>query len=230
MSTVIFSSSIAKKLWMGLTGLFLISFLLVHCGVNALVFMNDGGETFTIAAHFMGTNFLIRSMEIVLFVGLLVHIIDGLALYFQNRKARPVRYVKENAGASSTWYSRSMAILGTLLLLFLVVHLAHFWVKTRLTELSVIDHTILIDGHEYENLYGEMILVFENPIVVFIYVAGCIALAWHLLHGFKSAFQTLGLNHRRYNGLINTTGVLFSIIVPLVFAAMPVAMYLGLVK
>ncbi|MDZ4752044.1 MAG: succinate dehydrogenase cytochrome b subunit [Flavobacteriales bacterium] len=230
MSKGILSSSIAKKFWMGLTGLFLISFLIVHCAVNAMIFFNDGGLMFNKAAHFMGTNILIRTAEIVLFAGLLIHIIDGLLLYFQNRKARPVKYVKEKSSTSSKWYSRSMALLGTLILLFLIVHLAHFWVKTRITELDTSTPVMMNEGHELENLFSEMVLVFQSPLIVVIYVLGCISLAWHLIHGFKSAFQTFGLNHKRYNGLISMTGIAFSILVSLVFAAMPVSMYLGWIK
>lgn len=215
---------------MGLTGLFLITFLIVHCAVNAMIFFNDGGLMFNKAAHFMGTNILIRSAEIVLFAGLILHIVDGLMLYFQNRKARPVKYAKEKSSASSKWYSRSMALLGTLILLFLIVHLAHFWVKTRVTELTVTNPVMMNEGHELENLFAEMVLVFQNPLVVVIYVLGCISLAWHLIHGFKSAFQTFGLNHKKYNGLISTTGIAFSILVSLIFAAMPVSMYLGWIK
>ena len=215
---------------MGLTGLFLITFLIVHCAVNAMIFFNDGGLMFNKAAHFMGTNILIRSAEIVLFAGLILHIVDGLMLYFQNRKARPVKYAKEKSSASSKWYSRSMALLGTLILLFLIVHLAHFWVKTRVTELSVTNPVMMNEGHELENLFAEMVLVFQNPLVVVIYVLGCISLAWHLIHGFKSAFQTFGLNHKKYNGLISFSGLAFSILVSLVFAAMPVSMYLGWIK
>ena len=125
-------SSIGKKIIMGLTGLFLIVFLVVHCGVNALIFMNDGGVLFNEAAEFMATNILIRTMEIVLFLGILVHIFQGLYLVFENKKARPVQYSMTNGKANSKWYSRSMGILGSLLLIFLVIHMfyinfANFW-------------------------------------------------------------------------------------------------------
>jgi len=123
-----------------------------------------------------------------------------------------------------------MALLGTLILLFLIVHLAHFWVKTRITELDTSTPVMMNEGHELENLFSEMVLVFQSPLIVVIYVLGCISLAWHLIHGFKSAFQTFGLNHKRYNGLISMTGIAFSILVSLVFAAMPVSMYLGWIK
>ena len=123
MAKGIFGSSIMKKIWMSLTGLFLVSFLVIHCLINAMIFVNDGGMTFNKWAHFMGTNPIIRTMELVLFAGLIIHVVDGLMLYFQNRKARPVNYAYVKNSTSSKWYSRSMALLGTLILLFLIVHL-----------------------------------------------------------------------------------------------------------
>jgi succinate dehydrogenase / fumarate reductase cytochrome b subunit len=130
----LFTSTIGRKWLMGLTGLFLISFLLVHCGVNACIFFNDGGETFNMAADFMSTNWIIRTMEFVLFAGLLLHIFQGLYLWKFNTDARKKRYSVSGGSANSTWYSRSMGILGTLLLLFLVVHLKDFWITSRFTE------------------------------------------------------------------------------------------------
>src|ERR1700740_221135 len=126
-----FTSSIGKKFIMGLTGLFLITFLIVHCSINAMIFFNDGGQTFNHWAHFMGTNLIVRTMEIGLFAGLLLHIVQGLILWSQNSKARPVKYAVNDANSNSKWYSRSMGLLGTLLLLFLVIHLYHFWTPSR---------------------------------------------------------------------------------------------------
>jgi succinate dehydrogenase / fumarate reductase cytochrome b subunit len=225
MANGLFGSSLVKKYWMSLTGLFLISFLVVHCAVNATIFYNDGGMTFNKVAHFFGTNPIIRTMEIVLFIGLIVHIIDGLLLYFQNRKARPVKYAYEKPSASSTWYSRSMALLGTLLLLFLLMHLYHFWLRTRFTGLTIQQQHLIYEGHRYEDLFGEMKFVFSHAWVVILYVLGCISLFWHLLHGFRSAFQSLGINFTRYKNVIGFAGDTFSVIVPAIFVAMPVAMY-----
>ena len=214
---------------MGLTGLFLIIFLVVHAGINSMIFFNDNGATFNEWAHFMGSNVIIRTAEIGLFAGLLLHIVDGLLLYFQNRKARPVKYTYENASSSSKWYSRSMALLGTLLLLFLIIHMAHFWVKTRVTELSIDQKEMFIDGHAYENLYGEMVLIFTNPFIVVLYVLSCFALFWHLLHGFRSAFQSLGLGQHKYKETIALVGDAFSVLISVLFASMPIALYFGLV-
>src|SRR4029079_5937015 len=101
---------------------FLIAFLVVHATINGMIFWNDGGVTFNKWAHLFATNFFIRAMEIVLFLGLIVHIVDGLVLWAQNRGARPVKYVVERNSTNSRWYSRSMGILGTLILFFLVIH------------------------------------------------------------------------------------------------------------
>src|SRR5436189_3333753 len=97
-----FTSSIGKKLIMGLTGLFLITFMVVHCSINAMIFFNDNGETFNHWAHFMGTNLIVRTMEIGLFAGILLHIIQGLVLWAQNYKARPVKYELNKASSNST--------------------------------------------------------------------------------------------------------------------------------
>ena len=206
---------------MALTGLFLITFLVVHATVNAMIFWNDGGVTFNMVAHFFGSNILIRTMEIVLFLGLIAHIVDGLVLWNRNRAARPVKYAVEKGSANRTWYSASMGILGTLILLFLILHLWHFWVKSRITGL----HEYGLDAAQNENLFGAMVQTFESPIVVVIYVLGCFSLFWHLLHGFKSAFQSLGLNHKRYNPIIAFSGMAFSVIISVLFAAMPISMH-----
>lgn len=211
---------------MALTGFFLITFLVVHAGVNAMIFWNDGGVTFNMVAHFFGTNIIIRTMEIVLFLGLIAHVVDGLMLWRQNRAARPVKYAMEKGSASRSWYSASMGILGTLILLFLIVHLWHFWVKSRITGLDQWGH----DAAGQENLFAVMKETFSYGVAVVIYVLGCFSLFWHLLHGFKSAFQSLGLNHKRYNPIIAACGVAFSVIVPTLFALMPVSMYFGWIQ
>jgi succinate dehydrogenase / fumarate reductase, cytochrome b subunit len=152
-------SSITKKILMALTGLFLIVFLTIHCGINALIFFNDEGETFLHAAHFMGTNPLIRVMEIGLVVGFLVHIYDGLALWYQNKKARPQDYAHSKASANSSWYSRSMGLLGTLLLFFLIIHTSDFWIPNRANQFAT--------GEEL-NLFTKMQAEFQNGWVVLI--------------------------------------------------------------
>ena len=213
-------SSIGKKTVMALTGLFLISFLIVHVSINACIFFNDGGTTFNAAAHFMSHNPVIRIMEIGLFAGLIIHMVQSLMLTLANQKARPIKYSAYAGNQNSKWYSRSMGILGSLLLIFLVVHLANFWVPTKAS---------IINGTEH-NTFESMKVVFSNPLFVAIYLVGVGSLCYHLLHGFQSAFQTLGLNHKKYTPVIKHLGFWFSIIVSLLFASMPVTMFLGIIK
>jgi succinate dehydrogenase / fumarate reductase cytochrome b subunit len=220
-STKFLQSSLGKKLLMSITGLFLISFLLVHCTLNAFIFFNDGGASFNAGAEFMAHNPIIRIMEVVLFVGLILHMVQGLILTLQNNKARPIKYAVNNGKANSKWYSRSMGLLGTLLLLFLIIHLRNFWVVSRFTD-------EITSGKE--TLFNEMQKVFTNPIIVVVYLLGVISLGYHLMHGFQSAFQTLGWNHPKYTPVIKIIGKLFSIVIPFIFALMPIAMYFGWVK
>ncbi len=227
-----FTSSIGKKITMGLTGFFLISFLIVHCSINAMIFFNDGGQTFNHWGHFMGSNLLIRTAEIGLFVFLLIHIIQGLLLWKQNKSARPVKYIVTKPNENSKWYSRSMGLLGTLILIFLILHLYHFWTPSRfggIGNVRSLEETVLSDynNQPVHDLYKEMLMVFQNNLlVVIIYVLGVISLCWHLLHGFQSAFQTFGWNHKKYTPLIKLLGVGYSIIICLLFAMMPIAIYL----
>jgi len=221
-----FTSSIGKKFIMSLTGIFLISFLVVHVGVNACIWANDSGQMFNLASHYMGTTVVVRIVEVGLFAGLLLHIIQGYVLEVQNRSKRKTGYAVSYGNRGSKWYSRSMGLLGTLLLFFLLIHLAHFWVPSRFTELPSVEY----NGREVANQFAEMIRVFQNPVVVVIYVLGCISLLYHLLHGFQSAFRTLGVPNGKYISLIKNVGFGFAIIVSLAFAMMPISMYLGWVS
>ena len=214
----LFSSSIGRKFIMGLTGLFLITFLIVHCSVNACIFYNDGGKTFNTVAEFFSTNIFIRLMEIVLFIGLIMHIVQSYLLTQQNKKARPVAYAANNGSANSKWYSRSMGLLGTLLLIFLIIHLKDFWLKTRFI------------GLNEPTLFDEMKEEFSVLWVVVIYCLAQISLSYHLMHGFQSAFQTMGWNHPKYMPIIKKAGFWFAIIIPALFASMPIAMYLEYIK
>jgi succinate dehydrogenase / fumarate reductase cytochrome b subunit len=213
-------SSIGKKVLMGLTGLFLITFLIVHVSINSMIFANDGGQLFNQAAGFMAHNPIIRVVEIGLFLGLLSHVYLALKLTLDNNKARPVKYAVVNGNANSKWYSRSMGILGSLLLIFLVVHLANFWLPTK----------VAVFSHQEHDTFKELKVVFAEWYLVAIYLLGVIALCYHLLHGFQSAFQTLGLNHKKYTPMIKFIGAAFSIIVSVLFAAMPIVMHLGIIK
>jgi succinate dehydrogenase / fumarate reductase cytochrome b subunit len=221
-----FTSSVGKKLVMGFTGIFLILFLIVHVGLNACIWANDGGEMFNKGAHFMGANLVPRILEIGLFVGLILHIVQGYMLTLQNKKARSVGYAVAYKDGSK-WYSRSMAILGTLILIFLISHLSHFWLPNRSAQgLSL--------GGEID-LYAKMRETFSGNdgatiLTIFVYVLGCGALGFHLAHGFQSAFKTLGVHNKRYQQMLAAIGFGFSIIVCVAFAMMPLSFHFGWIQ
>jgi succinate dehydrogenase / fumarate reductase cytochrome b subunit len=226
------TSSVGKKLIMSLSGLFLIAFLVVHVGLNACVWAGDNGEMFNKSAHFMGNTVVIRIMEIGLFILFFIHIIQGYVLEAQNRSRRGQGYAVTLGNRGSKWYSRAMGLLGTLLLLFLIMHISHFWIGSRLGGIGNIQplSEVEYNGKMYHNQFAEMVRVFQNPLIVILYVLGCISLAYHLMQGFHSAFRTLGVRNRRYLNMLTNFGIGFSIIVSLTFAMMPISFYLGWVS
>ncbi len=220
-----FTTSIGKKLVMGFTGLFLISFLIVHVYINSMIFV--GRDAFNAAADFMGSTIIIRIMEIGLFAGIILHIVQGYALAQKNLATRSVRYEVKPGNKTSAWYSRSMGLLGTLILLFLVIHIAHFWVPSRVTHDL---NPVVVRDREMHDLYQRMVDVFQELWVVIVYLLGVFSLGWHLVHGFYSAFQTMGLTTHKYKKMIRNTGIVFTIVICLLFASMPVSMYMGWVN
>lgn len=225
----VFTSSIGKKIVMGLTGIFLILFLIVHVGINACIFAdvfnpNEDGEMFNKAAHFMGSTVLIRILEVGLFAGFFLHIIQGLVLELDNRKKRGQGYAVDLGNKGSKWYSRSMGLLGTILLLFLLIHWWHFWVPARISGHDELKD-VVYGGVEMHNMFNLMQFTFTQLWVVVLYVIACISLAYHLLHGFQSAFRTMGLGNKKWLSIVQAAGIGYSIIVPLLFALMPIAMY-----
>ena len=226
----VFTSSIGRKITMGLTGIFLITFLVVHVGINACIWANDGGEMFNKAAHFMGSMVVIRIIEFGLFLFIFIHIIQGLMLEISHRGKRGIGYAVNYGNRGSKWYSRSMGLLGTLLLLFLILHWTNFWIPSRFTGVKdEMGNTLsqTYNGVEMHDLYTLMKITFSDLWVVIVYVLGCISLAYHLAHGFQSAFRSLGVHNKRYNAMLTSIGYGFAIIVPLAFAMMPVSFYLG---
>jgi succinate dehydrogenase / fumarate reductase cytochrome b subunit len=171
----------------------------------------------------MGASLVIRLMEIVLFAGLITHIVQGYLVEVKNRKKRGQGYKIDLGNRGSKWYSRSMALLGTLILLFLVVHVAQFWVPSRITH----DLEPVTYGYtETHDLFLRMFEVFQNPLIVLLYLMGVASLAFHLFHGFHSAFRTMGVHNKKYLNLLKGLGFGFTIIICLLFALMPVSMYL----
>jgi succinate dehydrogenase / fumarate reductase cytochrome b subunit len=219
--TQLLTSTLGRKLIMALTGLFLILFLVVHLIGNLQLLHADGGQAFNIYAQFMTSNPLIKTVSYLNYTFILVHIIWALLLTIRNRKARGGEgyAVSKN---SSPWTSRNMGILGTFILIFLVIHLKGFWYEMHWGGIA----TATYDGKEVKNLYAVVDQAYAQGWYVGIYVFSMLMLAFHLWHGFSSAFQTLGLNHVKYNNVINVVGKAFAIIVPALFALIPVWMFL----
>lgn len=222
--TNLFSSTLGRKLLMALTGLFLILFLVVHLIGNLQLLKTDGGHAFNVYAKFMTTNPLIVTVSYVNYTCILVHVIWAILLTRRNSLARgPEGYaVSKN---SSTWTSRNMGILGTLILIFLVIHLQGFWYTMHWGPIDFV--TYEAGGEPVKDLYAVVDKVYQFPAWVILYVVSMGVLAFHLWHGFASAFQTLGMKHLKYNAAITFVGRSFAIIVPALFALIPIWMYLA---
>ena len=219
-SVGLFKSSLGRKYLMALSGLFLCTFLIVHCIGNMQLFKDDGGQAFNEYTYFMTHNPLIKIVAYVNYALILLHVINGFILLSANKKARPQAYANVDQSKSSTWSSRNMGILGTLILVFLIVHMRSFWFEMKFGSIPLINY----DGSEiaYKDMYKIVVEAFTQAWYVALYVICMIALAFHLFHGFQSAFQTFGINHHRYTPVIKVIGVgVFAIIIPALFAAMP---------
>ncbi len=204
---------------MALTGLFLVSFLIIHLIGNLQLLHNDGGKAFNIYAKFMTSNPVIKTVSYTLYASIVIHAVWALLLTLQNRKARGGSYAITNK--SSAWTSRNMGILGTIVLVFLVIHMRQFWAEMHWGSVPMATY----DGQEVKDLYTIVAFAFSEVAYVILYVVCMVALAFHLWHGFSSAFQTLGLNHLKYNGVINLVGRTIAIVIPAAFAWIPIAMF-----
>src|SRR5690554_8084165 len=158
------NSTLGRKLLMALTGLFLVIFLIGHVTGNMLLFKDDGGQAFNEYAKFMTTNQFIQVLSILTYVSVLAHVVVSILLTIRNRKARPIGYAERNASSNSSWSSRNMGILGTIILVFLAVHLQGFWYEMHWGDLPYVNY----DGEEYKDLYSIVVLAFQAVrIVVF---------------------------------------------------------------
>jgi len=279
--SALLSSSIAKKWWMSLTGLFLCLFLVGHLiGNLQLIFYSgeEGQRIFNEYAYFMTHNPLIKVMSYLTYFSILFHAIDGVFLTIQNKKARPIKYAYNKPQNNSSTPSRYMAVLGSAILIFIIIHMSNFWgvmhfdknMPLHTKEVALPDSTTLklylttngnylsqeqVDiknqtefyakdlnlklGEGYKDLHSLTAAFFghdkskqgfpknKNSILaVVLYVFSMGVLSFHLWHGFKSAFQTLGINHKKYNFAISAFGKVFSILVPLAFAVIPIMIFL----
>lgn len=280
--SALLKSSIAKKYWMAITGLFLCIFLLGHMSGNLQLLFGDALQ-FNQYALFMTTNPAVKVLSYLTYISILFHAIDGVLLTIQNIKARPIGYVKQNAAASSSFASRNMAVLGSLVLVFIILHLKSFWyemhfsdkmplqtisidngmggkqelyvmtngsymqkdqvaptldiAKKEMKQLFIKDKTSLYSaqapeikiGEVYKDLHKITVDFFRIPkyglLFTLLYVLSMAVVGFHLWHGFQSAFQTLGLNNPTWTPVIKLTGKIFAVIVPLLFAIIPICIH-----
>jgi succinate dehydrogenase / fumarate reductase, cytochrome b subunit len=266
--SALLKSSLAKKYWMALTGLFLCLFLVGHLMGNLQLIFSDALH-FNQYALFMTTNPAVKVLSYVTYISIIFHAVDGILLTIQNRKARPVRYVMNKPEKNTIWASRNMAVLGTLILVFIVTHMVSFWGKMHFDKnmplqtvminagampqefylttdggylpkaqvdqgaVQIKNRTEFYDAgaqvkikEGYKDLHKITVAFFKDAqyglIATILYVISMIVLGFHLYHGFGSAFQSLGANNPKYNGFIKNFGYAFAIIVPLLFAVIPV--------
>ena len=203
----LFKTSVARKVAMALSALFLILFLIIHLAVNLTSVISE--STFNELSHFMGTNPLIQfAMQPVLLAGVIFHFVMGFVLEIQNKRARgSEKYYAYNGGANSSWMSRNMIITGVMILLFLGLHLWDFWVG----EMNY--KYIQFNEPNPSRYYHELIEKFHEPLRVGMYVLCFVFLCLHLLHGFQSAFQSMGWKDDARKKLISQVGNWYSYII-----------------
>ena len=214
----LFSSSLGRKYLMAITGLFLCSFLLVHLIGNVALYTDP--VKFNEYTRFMSSNPIIRVMEIILVAGFLAHIIDAVLLTKANKAAQPVKYAMDKK--NSSWYSRNMGLTGSIILAFLVLHLQSFWYQYKFGEISM---AIDSNGEVIKDMYNIVITAFKQPWYSAIYVVAMILLGSHLNHGFQSAFQSVGLRHKKYTPTIKKLGTAFAVLITLGFISFTIYFY-----
>lgn len=248
-----FNSSLGKKLIMALTGLFLCTFLIVHLGGNLLLFSNDDGFGFNVYANFLTHFPPIEVIAYLLYLAIIVHSLYALILTVKNRRARPVGYAVVNKSPAS-WSSKNMGLLGSILLLFIVIHMSDFWYSYKYTDKVAFkeyrtdlatnkttaydyipsspnfEHSVSTENNEeivrVKDLHARVAKTFSNLWYVILYVIAMGAVSFHLLHGFQSAFRTLGWVHRKYTPIVEFIGTwFFAVLIPIGFALMPVWYY-----
>ena len=219
------SSSIARKVAMALSALFLIFFLIMHLSVNVTSIFSE--TLFNHLSHFMGTNPVVQFLlQPILIFGVVFHFVMGFVLELKNKKATAVKYAKDNGAANSTWTSRNMVYSGLVILAFIVLHFIDFWIPELNTKYVQGDMSGLLDGTQDFRYFEELQHKFVNPLRVLAYVVSFVLLGLHLAHGFQSAFQSMGFNNR-YTKTVKAAGKIYSIIIPAGFILVAVFHFLN---
>lgn len=212
-------TTLTRKWLMCLTGLFLCFFLIIHFLGNLQLFLpvEKAPTQFNAYSHFLSGNILIKIVSYLLYTSILVHALDALFITLKNKKSSK-KYVRDQRHRASKWYSRNMGLLGTLILLFLVIHFKNFWYIYKFGSLP-------LDANGHKDLYVLVVTTFKEGWYVLIYVLSMIALCYHLIHGVHSAVRTLGLFNPKYIRWIKMIGIAYSVIISIGFAMMPLYIY-----
>jgi len=215
-----FNSTIFRKTLAGLSGFFLVLFLLGHLLGNLQLFIpgEDGQKQFNEYALFMTTNPAVKILSVLTYSSIILHTVLTLFLVFQSSNARDVKYLQSSGSANSTWGSKNMAVLGTLILIFIVIHMKSFWYEMHFGVIG-------LDPWGNKDLHTVTVTAFNELWYVLFYVLSMVVLAIHLKHGVESVFQTLGIKTRRYVSLIHKAAYGFALIVPAAFASIPIYLY-----
>ena len=215
-----FSSKIFQKALAALSGGFLVIFLLGHLAGNLQLFIPGelGQKQFNSYALFMTTNPAVIALSYFTYTSIILHSILTLYLVLRSRSARSVRYQVSSGSSNSSWASRNMAFLGTMLLIFLIIHLRSFWYEMHFGDIG-------LDKWGNKDLYTVTVSAFQNTSYTAFYVLSMLMLSFHLSHGVSSAFQTLGLSTSKYEKIINFVGKSIAVLIPLIFASIPITLY-----
>jgi succinate dehydrogenase / fumarate reductase cytochrome b subunit len=210
-------SSIARKVAMALSGLFLVFFLLQHFTINFTSIFS--ADTFNELSHFMGTNPLVQfALQPVLIFGVVFHFVMGFVLEIKNRNARAIKYAKYNGGANSSWMSRNMIYSGVVILAFLGLHFYDFWVP------EIVHKYVEFAPEDPTRYYSELLHKFESPIRTGLYALSFVFLALHLWHGFASSFQSVGFNNK-YSVAATKFAKAFAIVIPVGFIIIAIVLH-----
>jgi succinate dehydrogenase / fumarate reductase cytochrome b subunit len=209
-------SSIALKIWMAALGIFLMIFLVVHLSINLCLLRDDGGRWFNDAAYFMGTNYVVKVFEVILFAGFLFHILLGIYLQVINWLSRPKRYRITNR-TKTPFLSKYMIYTGGIVLTFLVIHFFNFY----FIKLGWVADPLPATDEGHPNFYLIARLLFSQPLYTVLYTVLIIILGFHLYHAFQAAFQSFGLNVRKYTPAIEMAGIIYSVLISLGFILIP---------
>lgn len=210
------NSSLGRKAVMACTGLFLVVFLLEHLYGNILLYAGDGGASFNEYSHSLSHSLFIRIVEVILFVSIILHVVQAIYLTKQNSDARPVKYAVYKVNETSNWFSRNMGITGSVIFVFLVIHLRTFFFPYRVTG-------------GIEDLAGSVQDAFSSTWYSAFYFIAMLILGFHLNHGFQSAFRSLGLNNKKYASVLQMASTGLAILFFVGFASFPVLFYFKIV-